>query len=228
MLPQFKRMIEAVLHREDKSDEGQYIKQILSEYRNKKPLYEEFRIAVHKLLDSLLKEKNYKYQIVSRTKTPERLREKLLRKWGEGVRYRELGDVEDLAGVRVLFYSEADKERFVRELQREIEDTIQVQDKKQKNGYEAIHVAMTLGEKRLALSEYKQFRGLKCEIQITSILRHTWAEIEHDFIYKDIVGLKKSNPEKFAAMREKLAEIMEKHIKLASAEFEELIKWAEE
>ena len=89
-------------------------------------------------------------------------------------------------------------------------------------------MAMTLGEKRLELCEYKQFRGLKCEIQITSILRHTWAEIEHDFIYKDIVGLKKSNPEKFAAMREKLAEIMEKHIKLASAEFEELIKWAEE
>lgn len=228
MLPQFKRIIEAVLHRENKSDEGKYTGKLLSEYRNKKPLYDEFRTAVHKLLDSLLKEKNYKYQIVSRTKTPERLREKLERKMAEGTSYQDLDEIEDLAGVRVLFYSEADKERFVQELKKEIEDTILIKDKKQKNGYEATHVIMTLGAKRLSLSEYKHFTGLKCEIQLTSILRHTWAEIEHDFIYKDIAGLKKRNPEKFAALRGRLGEILEKHIKRAAAEFEELIKWADE
>lgn len=228
MLPKFLRLIEAIIHPEDKSDEGLYVKKILGEYRIKMPLYDELRLAIHKLLDALLKENNYKYQIVSRTKTPEMLREKLLRKNKKGIRYSTINDIEDLAGIRVLFYSEADTERFVRNLQREMDGTVQVKDKKQKSGYEAIHVIMTLGPKRLALSEYRHFAGLKCEIQITSILRHTWAEIEHDFIYKDIAGLKESNPEKFAIMEQKLGEVLEKYIKQASKEFEKIIKWADE
>ena len=32
--------------------------------------------------------------------------------------------------------------------------------------------------------EYKAFKGIKFEIQIRSILQHTWAEIEHDIGYK--------------------------------------------
>jgi ppGpp synthetase/RelA/SpoT-type nucleotidyltranferase len=224
MTNRFLKLLEVIFNREDKSDEGLYIKKILAEYRNKKPLYEEFRLAVHKLLDALLKENNYKYQIVSRTKTPERLREKLLRKNKDGIRYKSLNEIEDLSGVRVLFYSEADKERFVKELKREMDGITQIQDKKQTSGYEATHIIMTFGEKRLQLPEYKHFYDLKSEVQITSILRHTWAEIEHDFIYKDITGLKKRDPEKFLIIEHKLEEILEKHIKKASVEFEEIIK----
>lgn len=228
MVPRFLRLVEAIINRDDKSDEGIYVKKILSEYRNKKPLYEEFRAAVHKLLDALLKDNNYKYQVVSRTKTPERLREKLLRKSAESIRYQSLNDIEDLAGVRVLFYSEADKERFVKELRKEIDGSVHIENKQTRSGYDATHVIMTFGSKRLALSEYRHFEGLKSEIQITSILRHTWAEIEHDFIYKDISGLKKRDPKKFALMQAKLTAILNKHIKQASKEFEEIIKWADE
>jgi len=222
------KFVEAIITREDVSEEGLYIKKILGEYRNKRPLYEEFSISVHKLLESLLKENNYKYQIVSRTKTPERLREKLMRKSGAGIRYKELGDIQDLAGVRVLFYSERDKDRFVKQLKKEINGTIHVEDRRRKGGYEATHVVMTLDPKRLELSEYKRFADLKCEIQVTSILRHAWAEIEHDFVYKDIMGLKESNPEKFEIMKHKLGEILEKYIKQASRDFEEIIKLVDE
>ena len=228
MLPRLSKLIEAITHREDKQNGNKYVKKILADYRNRRPLYEDFRAAVHKFLDALLKEKNYKYQIVSRTKDSERLREKLLRKDGEGIRYSSLNDIEDLAGVRVLFYSEGDKERFVRELKKEMDGTVEIRDRKQKSGYEATHVTMTLGPKRLELSEYRQFAGLKVEIQVTSILRHTWAEIEHDFIYKDIAGLKKRDPKKFAVMEERMGQILEDHIKQASKEFEEIIKWADE
>jgi putative GTP pyrophosphokinase len=34
------------------------------------------------------------------------------------------------------------------------------------------------------LTEFKKFEGLKCEIQLRSILQHGWAEIEHDLGYK--------------------------------------------
>jgi ppGpp synthetase/RelA/SpoT-type nucleotidyltranferase len=224
MLEKFLKLVDAVINREDTTEESAYIKKILTDYRNKRHIYDDFRDVVHKLIDSLLREKNYKYQIVSRTKMPDRLREKLIRKNKQGIRYRNLDDVEDLVGVRVLFYSEADKERFIKDLKKEVDVIMHIEDRKQDGGYEATHVVVTFGEKRLQLSEYKHFFDLKGEIQITSILRHAWAEIEHDFIYKDIGGLKKRDPEKFTLMKQKLSEILEKHIKQASKEFEEIIK----
>ena len=224
----FLNFVADILRREDTSEEGQYIKLILAEYRNKRPLYEEFCAAVHKLLDSLLKENHYKYQIVSRTKTPERLREKLIRKSAAGIRYKDLSGIQDLAGIRVLFYSERDKERFVKHLKREINGTINLEDRRRRGGYEATHVVMALDPKRLELSEYKRFAKLECEIQITSLLRHAWAEIEHDFIYKDIMGLKGTDPKKFALMEQQLGKILDTHIKKASQEFEEVMKIVDE
>ncbi len=228
MLDRFIKLVTAIAARPDTSEEGAYIKKILTEYRNKRPLYEEFCAAVHKLLEAFLEEKNYKYQLASRTKTVERLREKLLRKSAAGIRYAGLGEIEDLAGIRVLFYSEADKVKFVKQLKKEMDGAMHIEHKKQRSGYEATHITMMLGEKRLQLSEYKHFSGLKIEIQVTSILRHTWAEIEHDFIYKDVSGLKKRDPAKFAIMERKLGQILEKHIKQASLEFEDVIKLLDE
>ncbi|MEO7761120.1 MAG: hypothetical protein ABIS68_04310, partial [Casimicrobiaceae bacterium] len=57
-----------------------------------------------------------------------------------------------------------------------------------------------------------------------SILHHAWAEIEHDFIYKDIYGLKVRDPKKFRIMEQKLMEILENHIKTASVEFEQMMR----
>lgn len=228
MSNKFFKLIESILRKEDITEEGKYVKKILDDYRSKRPLYEEFCSVVHKLLDAMLKDGNYKYQIVHRTKTLERLREKLIRKNREGIRYRNLNEVEDLAGVRILFYSEADKEKFVRQLKREVGETIQIMERKLKNGYEATHVIMSFGAKRLELPEYKHFYDLKAEVQVTSILRHTWAEIEHDFIYKDISGLKRRDPEKFAIVERRLGEILEKYIKQASLEFEKIIKFMDE
>ena len=56
------------------------------------------------------------------------------------------------------------------------------------------------------------------------MLRHSWAEIEHDLIYKDINGLREKDPQKFVILKEKLEGIMEKYIKQASLEFEEVME----
>lgn len=224
----FFKLIEAIVRREKNDKDTIYVRKLMAEYRSKMHLYEEFRQAVHKLVDAFLEERGYKYQIVSRTKTPERLREKLFRKLGEGHRYPHLSEIEDLAGVRVLFYSDADKERFARQLKKEIDGTLYIRERKKDTGYEATHVIMTLGDKRLSLAEYKHFRDMRAEIQLTSILQHAWAEIEHDFIYKDISGLRQRDPQKFAHMEKKMAEILEKYIKKASQEFEDLMRGAEE
>ncbi|MEO7761907.1 MAG: hypothetical protein ABIS68_08365, partial [Casimicrobiaceae bacterium] len=184
-------------------------RQILEDYRNRRPRYEDFCVAVHRVLDTLLREGGYKYQIIFRTKTSEKLKEKLIRKDAQGRRYASLEEIEDLAGLRVVFYSEHDKRRFLDELRNEISGSIRIEEKAKRSGYHATHLIISFGPNRLNLSEYKQFESLKSEVQVTSILHHAWAEIEHDFIYKDIYGLKVRDPKKFRIMEQKLMEILE-------------------
>lgn len=50
--------------------------------------------------------------------------------------------------------------------------------------YTANHFIVSLRPDRLALAEYADFAGLRCEIQVVTILNHAWAELEHDIIYK--------------------------------------------
>lgn len=200
-----------------------YLDNILNEYKRKRPDYEEFRIVVLNTLESLLNEGNYKYQISSRTKTLERLREKIIRKKQDEKYYYSLGEVEDLVGIRVIFYTERDKEKFVEEIKEEITGYIKTETREKENGYNAIHMIASFGHERLKLSEYKRYRGLKCEIQITSIFHHAWAEIEHDLIYKDIHGLKERDPEKFILIKQKMNHLLENNIKKATKELEEII-----
>jgi ppGpp synthetase/RelA/SpoT-type nucleotidyltranferase len=55
--------------------------------------------------------------------------------------------------------------------------------------YKARHLIVGFNEGRLRLFEYRQFRGLRFEIQLCSILEHAWNEIEHDRGYKGIYPL---------------------------------------
>lgn len=48
-------------------------------------------------------------------------------------------------------------------------------------GYKAINYVCEHLRKRISDVEYKRFGGVKCEIQITSILGHAWSEIEHEW-----------------------------------------------
>lgn len=59
---------------------------------------------------------------------------------------------------------------------------------------------MSLNKERGFLKEYSAFKDLKLEIQIRSILQHTWAEIEHDIGYKSELEVPKSIRRKFSRM----------------------------
>jgi len=196
---------------------------LLSEYGSKRHLYEDFAVAVYKLVDLLLEQSGDRYQIAYRTKTVEGLREKLARKAAQGVWYLRLDDLDDLAGLRVIFFSERSKRRVLTAIADEISGAMQYEERKIRSGYDATHVVLSFGPRRLSLSEYKRFEGLKCEIQVTTVLRHAWSEIEHDLVYKDINGLRRKDPQKFAAMQNRLGEIMERYIKPASAELEDIL-----
>lgn len=102
----------------------------------------------------------------------------------------------DLAGVRLIFYTNNDVDRFIsssliRENFEIEDDSIRVHHPVPENKggrYRAIHYTVRLREDRIRLPEYTRFAGLRCEIQVQTILNHAWSETSHDVLYKDNLG----------------------------------------
>src|SRR5215469_14002429 len=105
-------------------------------------------------------------------------------------------EIKDLAGVRVIFYTNTDVERFL--TSRLIPENFEVEwdqtrihhpaEENANRRYQAIHYTVRLNDTRTALAEYVKFKGLRCEIQIQTILIHAWAETSHDITYKRFEG----------------------------------------
>jgi ppGpp synthetase/RelA/SpoT-type nucleotidyltranferase len=141
--------------------------------------------TVQAILERMLVQRNITYyRIVSRVKDVESFKAK-------AHRYENpLSEIDDLAGVRVITYVEEDS----KEVAGIVEELFAVDkersaDKKvslgvDRVGYRATHYVAELTADRTALPEYRIFDGYRFEIQIQTLLQHTWTEIEHDRQYK--------------------------------------------
>ncbi|MFN3855684.1 MAG: hypothetical protein ACK4M0_14930 [Phreatobacter sp.] len=140
-------------------------------------------------------------------------------------------ELKDLAGSRIVFYTNTDIDRFLNA--RLIFDNFKVDfdgskihhavgtDRPAEDLYFAIHYVVSLSDERLALPEYRKFRSLRCEIQLQTILNHAWAETTHDILYHrpDIEGF---GTKQFAAIKERLTNIMNKYLLPAGYEFQKV------
>lgn len=198
------------------------IQNILDEYKLNLPLYRDFCAAISNLLRTLLESKGYKYQMTYRVKDVKGLAEKLRRR--KRRKYNSLSDIEDLAGIRIIFYLESEKRRFIKDLREELSGEIRREDRFKQGGYRATHVTVTLGEKRSCLSEYSRFHCLKCEIQLTSMLYHAWSEIEHDLFYKEDKEALQNNEALFNVLKKRLSDVMNEYITKANREFEYIVR----
>lgn len=126
------------------------------------------------------------HQITYRVKGRDSLSNKLLRK---NNKYASIKEITDIIGLRIVIYFEDDIDKVAEVFKKEFKvDYPNSVDKRQvesdKFGYRSLHYVASLNEARLNLTEYKKYNELKFEIQIRSILQHSWAEIEHDLGYK--------------------------------------------
>lgn len=156
-------------------------------YASVQPTYERLAATIRSILDQLLSARSIDFlAVTSRTKSFRSFADKLKRK-----SYKDPAtEVTDLAGIRVVTYLESDVQR-VAALSREIfrVDESHTVDKAaelavDRLGYRSVHLICSLGRKRDVLPEYSEFKGLRFEIQIRSVLQHAWAQIEHDRSYK--------------------------------------------
>ena len=188
---------------------------ILAKFDQLYPVYQDLTQVVENLLKGILQLKEINvHSITARVKDRASLKKKVSR---EDDKYTKLEDITDLAGIRIITYF-ADQVDLIagiveQEFQVDRENSV---DKRilidpEKFGYLSIHYVVQLPANRLQLIEYQRFEGCKVEIQIRSILQHTWAEIEHDLGYKT----KQAVPREIRRSFSRLAGLLE----LADEEF---------
>ncbi|KAL4786396.1 hypothetical protein BJX76DRAFT_117954 [Aspergillus varians] len=178
------------------------IEQFLEWYGENRSGYDDIAKASAGRLSQALGDAGVPHKVESRTKDMERLRTKVHgRKKDE--KYEDvddiLTDIVDLAGVRVLVYFASDKDRvktFVNEnfdvhSQPKFMGTEIEENKKSSHqyvrkypGYCADHYRATL--KLEDSQKAEPWHKFRVEIQVTTILRHTWAEVGHDWNYKQL------------------------------------------
>jgi putative GTP pyrophosphokinase len=144
---------------------------------------------VRALVEQLLDGAGIRYHAIeSRTKTVESFQEKISR---PDKNYSDpLAQISDLVGIRVLLYYGDDIERVTNLIVPEFKvieqhaghDTNLMEA--DRFGYLSTHCILELNKTRAALAEWKAHRGKKFELQIRTMLQHSWAAISHSLQYK--------------------------------------------
>lgn len=129
-------------------------------------------------------------QVMSRAKTTESLLKKLRDRNLEASKAID-DEIKDLAGCRVIFYTNTDVSRLLHSgLIHEHFEVVDVKvhhpehDNEDAELYTSNHFVVRLSAERLAQPGFREFAGMRCEIQVQTILNHAWAEMAHDTIYK--------------------------------------------
>jgi putative GTP pyrophosphokinase len=156
-------------------------------YREKRGMFEALAKRVESVVREVLDERkiNY-YSISSRAKSIESYEAKASKE-----KYMDpLSEIEDMAGIRVITYTDSDAKIVSQIIQKlfEIQPEHAVDKTEElgtdRVGYRSIHCVGTLGDERVKLPENRMFEGMSFEIQVRTILQHAWAEFEHDRNYK--------------------------------------------
>ncbi len=129
-----------------------------------------------------------------RAKNPSGLAEKLRKSTKYKTADNVFEEINDLAGVRIITYQEADRPRVVEEIERVFTGKnnekirVEIKDKNENIGkyYKATHCQVTLPAEYL--NDHINLKNTSCEIQVCSLLSHVYNEIEHDLQYKPGTG----------------------------------------
>lgn len=159
-------------------------------YGSDRDEYEKIRDALKKTIDKMLNDAGIMAITSSRTKDPDRLREKL-EKRNEEKKYKVeqdiINDIPDLVGARIALYFPDDASKIPALLPTyfDIKKIKIFPDEQRKykeyerrfSGYAATHYRVQLKSSPAKLNPV-------VEIQVASLLMHAWSEVEHDLAYK--------------------------------------------
>lgn len=182
---------------ENMADIEQRTSNFLKWYEKNEKKYSEFaQYVLSKVLDALKERAMLHAYHSSRAKTLASLTDKCGKKIYDEVtksyvlKYNDpRNQITDLAGVRVVCYLPQD----IAPIQRVVESMFNV-DKDNSNdkikllksnevGYLSVHYIISLKEEQLS-TEQRKYNGMKCEIQLRTVLQDAWSQVFHDRQYK--------------------------------------------
>lgn len=184
-----------------KSKKNAVLETFLKNYSKEEDFFNEASIICRKKLEGALFKSGLKAIVSARAKKHESLKDKIyarnLKKKYKTVKsiYK---DIPDLSGVRVALYfpgNLADVEMLIENLF-EVKARKRFPEKKKLavsdyskrfSGYWATHFRVNLKDNDLAV-EQKKYSNANIEIQVASLLMHSWSEVEHDLVYKPKSG----------------------------------------
>lgn len=185
-------------------DSQKRIESFVSWYTEARPRYE---LAGNYVLDRIIKFLNeQKFNIAfstQRTKTIDSAYQKAKKyvKKDEAyvLKYEDpRNEIMDFSGVRIVVYLPSELEIVTNAIERLFENSIRFDDSENKIdklgndkvGYLSIHYVIEINTDQ---PEYANIKGLKCEIQVRTVLQDAWASIFHDRVYKGILDDKDDN-----------------------------------
>ncbi len=171
----------------------------VAEYDEVAESFRKMEPMVVSLLEKKLKEAGIRpMQIQHRIKTRDSVSGKLERKPDK---YTSVRSMTDILGLRIICYFSNQVDQIA-DLIRDclVVDTKKSVDKRKlldptSFGYLSLHFICSLPEDA---GYPEELYGLKFEIQIRTVLQHTWAEIEHDLGYKSEFGIPRELRRKFS------------------------------
>ncbi|WP_176140707.1 GTP pyrophosphokinase [Halobacillus salinus] len=162
------------------------VNEIVTEYTKKKEIFQGQLPKIKALLLKIAEQANVElHDIYGRIKEEE----SLIKKVRDKNKYKELSDITDVIGLRIITFFNDDVDKLAEEIENQfVIDTDNSVDKRKNDpdrfGYQSLHYIVAFDDDRTSLPEYSDLKHVFFEIQIRSILQHAWAEIEHDLGYK--------------------------------------------
>jgi len=205
--------------------------QAIEKYQKVRPLYTEYANVIRNVLSEAFNAQLIKiHSIEARAKAIDRFGDKAATPSPDDPNKpyypNPLSDITDLAGIRVIVFFPRTLD-MVDSIIRTQFDVIEKSDKtlillkEEKFGYGSIHYLVRLTDNRINLLEYSRFKNLVAEIQIRTILQHSWAEIEHDIQYKAVETIPITIRRRFMALAG-LLEIADREFQAIQDEDEKL------
>jgi putative GTP pyrophosphokinase len=156
------------------------VDEVLEEFHSRIDHFTDLRKTTKTLIERILEQEHIHVQSVqARVKRPAKIRTKYTNPDKD---YKCLSDLPDVVGLRIITYYSDEIDSVATILRREF--SVQFEDDKRLSkpgefGYSALHLDCNYSPTRLQQTEYKPFGVTKFEVQVTTILGHAWAEMQH-------------------------------------------------
>lgn len=168
---------------------------LLTQYRQLLPVYEKMAEVIPERLKGFFAEAGIIVATVEhRVKAEDSLAGKLKLK---GDKYRDIFDVTDVVGIRVITFYIDDVDKVASVLERLFEiDWENSIDKRKAHeidsfGYLSLHYICRIPESSYTVAEHPELNKIRFEVQMRTVLQHAWANMNHDTGYKSGVEIPK-------------------------------------